>query len=65
MLFLFSACLMFDLAGDSVYQADPSIEPVTDPDNPMENPPDGGNFPEGIDQVGMYGLEYTESEGFG
>lgn len=64
MLFLFSACLMFDLAGDSVYQADPSIEPVTDPDNPMENPPDGGNFPEGVDQVGMYGLEYTESEGF-
>lgn len=59
MLIFFSACLMFDLAGDSVYQADPSIEPVTDPDNPMENPPEGG-----IDQVGMYGLTYSESEGF-
>lgn len=59
MLIFFSACLMFDLAGDSVYQADPSIEPVTDPDNPMGNPPEGG-----IDQVEMYDLAYSESEGF-
>ncbi len=30
MLFLFSACMMFDLAGDSVYQGQPSSDPVID-----------------------------------
>ena len=60
MLFFFSACLMYDLAGDSVYQGDPTGVSTIEPEDPaLESPPEGGT-----DQVGMYGLEYTESEGF-
>ena len=59
MLLFLSACLMFDLAGDSVYQADPSIEPIVEPEDPGSNNP-----PDGTAQVEMYGLAYSESEGF-
>ena len=61
MLIFFSACLMYDLAGDSVYQADSTIAPAIEPEDPVsESSPDGG-----INQVGMYGLSYSESEDLG
>ena len=41
---LFSACMMFDLAGDSVYQGQPSSDPVIDVGGTEpEEPPEGGN----------------------
>ena len=61
MLYLFSACLMFDLAGDSVYQGqpDPDPDPVigVDGTEPQEPPEEPG-------QMGIFELEYSESEGF-
>jgi len=58
MLFLFSACLMYDLAGDSVYQetdtdmgvgAEPESEPAEEPPAPS--------------QIALNDVEYSEADG--
>lgn len=58
MLYLLSACLMYDLAGDSVYQAGPDDIP---------SGVDAGNeLPEESNEIGQMeiaDLEYSQSEG--
>lgn len=58
MLYLLIACLMFDLAGDSVYQAGPDPIPTGE-----ENQEDGSS--EGLDTplMEISDVEYSQSEG--